>query len=375
MKRGSPVWSAAWLLPAILLPVIAVLISCGGGGGGGGGGTFSQADLAGTWDIIEFDTGSGFGWARLNVTLDASGNLLLNNGADSSGFTYSGPPFDTLAKWTIDGSGTVRMSDTSSGSVSPSFYGSLSSNKNLGAATDNAGMPYTYTLLVSRKTGFDNITYGNADIRGRTFVYHQLYAGPDNVWVYGYGSIDALGRVTLDNAVDPSGALPGYPLVNFTTYAVDTAGIVTNPPGNDFYGWITHDKSTLFGLIDDPVTHTGHRFIVFQFLGATYTQADLAGRWRWHVLYGWSSPGWVKGAWTIDAAGAATYDPTDFLTEHGWTTPPTEPETHTISPSGIITNSLATPYHGMLSAGKDLVVRTKSHGTGPTRYSIGISVK
>jgi hypothetical protein len=358
------------------MPVIAVLFSCGGGGSGSGGaGAFSQANLAGTWDVIEFDSGSGFGWARFNMTIGESGNFILNSGTDSSGFTYPGPPVDTLIRWTIDGSGTVRMSDAVSGLVSPSFYGSLSSNKNLGVATDNAGIPFTYTLLVSRKAGVDGVTYGDADIRGRNFVYHQIYAGPDNVWIYGYGSIDALGRVTLDNAFDPSGALPGYPLVNFRTFAVDSTGIVTNPPGNDFYGWLTHDKSSLLGLIDDPVTHSKYQFIVIQFLGATYTQADLAATWRWHVLYGWNSPGWVKGAWTIDAAGAATYDPTTYLTESGWTTPPAGSEMLGISTAGVITNSISTPYHGMMSSGKDLYVRTKSFGTGPTRYSIGISVK
>lgn len=357
----------AWLL-LIVLPMI--LWTCGGGGGGGDTPpAFSQSDLTGSWDVIELDTGNNFGWARYNVSIDGSGNAAVNNGLDSSGFSYSGPPVDIQTKWVINGSGTIREYDTSSSPniLSPSLYGSLASNKKLAVATDNGDAMFMYYLQVARKRDA-SVIFGDGDIRGKTFVYHQLYGGPDSVWVHGSGSIDLFGTVTLDNAVDPAGALPGYPQ-NISSLVVDSEGVITN--GNDFYGWLTLDKSTIFALIDDPMGHSMYRFVVIQFLGQTYTQADLAATWRFHVLYGWNAPGWLKGTWTIDSAGVGTYDSSTYMSDFGPAVPPAS-ETLALAPNGIITNPANLTYHGMMSSGKDLYVRTRTSGQ---RYSIAISVK
>ena len=363
----------------LLLFPSMILWTCGGGGGGGN----PQSDLAGAWDVIELDTGNNFGWARYNVSVDGSGNITLNNGKNSFGIDYPGPPFDIKTKWVVDGSGTIREYDTnvSPNILSPSMYGSLASNRRLAVATDNGEAMGEYSLLVLRKRDA-TITFGDGDVRGKSFVFHQLYAGPDNVWEYGYGSIDTSGNVSIDNVTRPSALppgyalAPGYPQPNVDTIAVNSAGIVTNAD-NTFYGVLTSDKSTVFSLITEPYNpNPRDRLIVIQFLGQTYTQADREGTWRWHLLYGSNAPGWVKGSWTIGATGAVTYDSTTFLTDTGWTVPPAEPEVLTIAPNGIMTNSSTPTYHGMMSAGKDLTVRTKTSGTAPAvRYSIGISVK
>jgi hypothetical protein len=191
------------------------------------------------------------------------------------------------------------------------------------------------------------------------------------------GAISALRGIhgIRRDTMNESGLAPGYPQTNVDTIGVNSAGIVTNAD-NTFYGVLTSDKSTIFSLITEPLNpNPRDRLIAIQFLGQTYAQVDLAGTWRWHNLYGWMSPGWLKGGWTIDTAGNATYDSATYMTESGFTVPPTLPETLILAPSGIIGNTTNATYHGMLSAGKDLYVRTRSHGTPPTRYSIGISVK
>jgi len=365
-----------YLPGSLLLIFLAMLLwTCGGGGGGDGE---NPSNLAGEWDALQFDTGNAFGWLRANVAVDGSGNIFINNSTDSNGVTYPGPPqppLDIQTKWEVDGSGTIREYDTSSTPhvLNPSLYGHLASNKRFIVATDSPEL-FTYSLIVLRKRDA-SVTFSNGDIRGKSFTYHQLYGGPDNVWTYGFGSIDSLGSVTIDNAVWPSGLLPGYPLVGFTNLVVDGAGIVTNPPDNDFYGWLTNDKNTIFGLIDDPVGHSMYQFIVIQFLGHTYTQADLAGTWRFNVLYGWNAPGWLKGTWTIDAAGVATYDNMTLLNDF-LQVPVLAPEQLILTANGIITNSTSSTYHGMLSAEGDLYVRTKTTGTAQNpRYSIAIAVK
>ena len=365
-----------YLPGSLLLIFLAMLLSmCGGGGGGGGE---NPSNLAGEWDALQLDTGNAYGWLRANATIDGSGNIFINNSTDSNGVAYPGPPqppLDIQTKWVVDGSGTIREYDTSSSPnvLNPSLYGHLASNKRFIVATDSPEL-FTYSLIVLRKRDA-SVTFSDGDIRGKSFSYHQLYGGPDNVWTYGSGSIDSLGSVTIDNVVWPSGPLSGYPIVGFTNLVVDSAGIVTNPPANDFYGWLTNDKNTIFGLIDDPVGHSMYQFIVMQFLGHTYAQADLAGTWRFNVLYGWNAPGWLKGTWTIDSAGTGTYDAATYLTDMGSTVPPITPEVLTLATDGIITNSVTSTYHGMLSAGGDLYVRTRTSGGASHRYSIGISVK
>ncbi len=364
-------------LPLLLLPVsLAMIVWTCGGGDGGGPAAFSQADITGTWDYVEFNAGANPGCMWGNVTADASGNLVLNYNTDSRGvLTYPGPPSPLFTKWVIDGSGTIREYVTlvSPNVLNPSLYGNMASSKDVAVATDNVALsPFTYLLRVVRKR-VASVTYDNADIDNTTFVFHQLNnEATDNSWRYGYGSIDGSGNVAIDNETSPFGTEPGPP-GTVSTLHVDSAGIVTSTD-NTFNGFLTADKTTMFGLIVEP---SATRFIVIQFLGrTTYAQADLAGMWRWNVLFGSDAPGWVKGSWTINAAGAATYDSATYLVNTGWTVPPTTPETVTISSNGTLTNSLAPPvqYHGMLSSGKKLLwVRAKTHS--PTRYSIAVSVR
>jgi len=324
--------------------------------------------LAGTSDVLEFFNGDQIGWARANVSIDGSGNIFINNYTDSDDNILS--DFDIQTKWVVDGSGTIREYDTSvdPNVINPYLYGHLASNNHFAVATDSDSTPpATYSLLVARKRDA-SVTFGDGDIRGKSFTYHQFNG---NVWTYGFGSIDSQGSVTLDSAFDPSGELPGYPQVNITTLSVDSAGIVTNSPQNDFYGWLLPDKNTIFALIDNPGEY---QFVAIQFLGDTYVQADLAGTWRFNTLYGLNPPGWLKGTWTIDAVGTGTYDPTSLLNDL-LQVPVFAPEQLNLAANGIITNQATPSYHGMLSAGRDLYVRTRSHGTPPVRYSIAIAVK
>ena len=68
----------------------------------------------------------------------------------------------------------------------------MSSGKKLLVATDNdfdLPDPPTHAMIVARKRG--GVSYSDADIQGKRFVYHSLYAGASNVWEYWYGSLNA----------------------------------------------------------------------------------------------------------------------------------------------------------------------------------------
>jgi hypothetical protein len=375
MRNKMIAWVRCSLLAAIA--VMATGISgCGGGGGGGGGEPTPQAvSLTGMWDVIEFDTGSPSGWARFNIAIDGSGNIIVNSGIDDTGATITAP-VNAGVKWVVDSSRIIREFDTS---VTPnvqsiSMYGTLASNLKLLVSTDNSA-PSSYSMMVARKRD-SAVTYNDVDIRGKSFALHQLNSGAANTWEYGFGSIDASGNVSIDSATDPSGpVVSGYPQLNVDNISVDSAGIVTNADST-FYGVLTTDKNSIFGLITEPTSQNPkNRLIAIQFLGQAYTPADLGGSWSFHALFGDLTPGWLRGLFDVSSNGSVTYNSLAYISEFGAAVPPAN-ETLTISSSGIVTDSLDPEYHGQMAFGKDLYVRTQSlYPPSATRYSISIVLK
>lgn len=364
-----------------LLFALFFAVSCGvtGCGGGGGGSPAPQnPTLAGTWDVIELDTGSTPGWEKSSMTLDASGNISVNSFIASDGLTYSGPPLLMPIKLSIDSSRTVRSIDTSvtPNVLIPSFYGTLASNQRLFVATDDLSAD-TYMMMVARKRD-TAVTYSNVDIRGKNFAFHQLNNGTPSIWEYGSGSIDAMGNVSIHSLTNPSGPDSGYPQSNVDNISVDSAGMVTNSDST-FYGMLAADKNTLFALITEPLSsNPQNRLIVIQFTGQVYSQVDLGGSWGFHTLFGNLTPGWLRGAFTVSSStGGVTYASSAYISDFGPAVPPSPAtETLTMNAAGRITNSLDPAFHGQMSSGKDLYVLTQSlYYPSATRYSMGLVLK
>jgi hypothetical protein len=151
---------------------------------------------------------------------------------------------------------------------------------------------------------------------------------------------------------------------------VDSNGVVTDNTGT-MHGMMSADKTTAFAVITNNFNPPRYQLMVFNILGAACTQADLGGNWWWHSL---NYLAWARGNLFIDpATGGITHDNNTTMSSLG-------PFTDTFLGPILVdfTGQLTTPvepltFHGQLSAGKDLYVRTRT--SGPNSYNLVISVK
>ena len=259
--------------------------------------TFSQTDLAGTWDYIFFDIGRRVGWARGTATFNSSGGLTAASGLESNGSTAVPAPGSIL--WTISSSGVVSESGSGGNAA---FHGQMSSNKQLVIGTEDwAGTDNTVTLRVFRKrTG---TPFSNADLANKTFTFHGLRSGTDNTWSYGAGSTDGSGLVAITSEVGPTGPRTPGPAA---TLSVNSVGIVTISDDNTWYGLMTDDKKVIFSIT--TMDSGSYGFNVITITGQTYTQSDYAGIRNFSTIRNTvPNPGWAYGVASIDAAGNGTY--------------------------------------------------------------------
>jgi hypothetical protein len=326
---------------------------------------FTQSDLAGTWDGIEIEvtTAGYYEWVIGNFSIDSAGNVFLNGSFDSWGYVFGSSDLHT--RNVIDSSGSIIMYENSL--LNTSFHGTMASNKRLVIATTTA----TGSQLIAFRKQDTSVSYSLSDIAGKSFVYHGLYLKNGGVWEYGYGSVDSNGNLTLSSIVGPSGA-DVTPPPNFATLAVSTQGFVQGEANFGFWGMLTPDKNTVFGIVDTIAALPGPnpKFIVINFLGASYNQSDFSGVWWYHMLQN-APASWGRGKFTADASGAITYDNSTTYNSFGPVTQPTNDQ-FLVDATGKITSPTYPTYHGQLSAGKDLYARTRTGGVG---YSIVIGVK
>ena len=374
MRSRCAGWPLGFLLTAVLLSPGLVWFGCGGGGGGSSApaGAFSQADITGTWDVIQFFTGSGAGWMHVTVTFDASGSMTsFSNYVDSEGITDPGGSPDPPLKWTIDSSGV--MSEFENG-VDTGIRGRMSSDKKLVMnveTDDTSNTPYTISMVIARKrTG---TVFSNNDAVNVPFVFHQLSSGQDNTWYRGAGSTNASRQLTLDNTtlIGPGGLDPNPPSPNFDTMSVSLAGIVTLANDNAFYGLMTDDKKVIFAIGGDINVQNGiYNLIVITVTGQTYTQSDFAGTFNFFTIRNnVPNPAWSYGVTSIDVDGNGTY--LSYTDIGGGAAP--GPFRRVLSASGVITDPDDITGHGQMSYNKDITVRTNTSAAG--RYGMPIGFK
>ena len=85
-----------------------------------------------------------------------------------------------------------------------------------------------------------------------------------------------------------------------------------------------------------------------------FTLYDLEGTWNFHELTSSDTPGWAYGKVTIDNS-TVTFD---SITRSSGDTTPIDPTSISITPSGIVTISADSTYHGVMSQDKNIIVVT-----------------
>jgi len=323
---------------------------------------FSQADLAGVWDLVQLVNGTQHRWDRATATVDASGNITVSS-LESS--VVPPPPPPTTFQWYIDSAGVV--SEWGDGILSP-FRGNMSSDKKLVVGSQPVGGSASL-IRVARKRG-GGVTYSSADIYNKSFVVHTLGAGDLVGWSYGTGTIDGTGQIRITSAVDDVGTIPVDPDLVVGQFAIDGNGIVSESDPT-FKGFLTPDKTTMF-LVNTSLetTYTSQQLIVISLVNPakTFIQSDLSGTSRFHALWEGTSIGWAYGTAVIGATGATSVSGTTSLG------PLSAADTLTLGSNGTITATNPT-FHGTLSSNNALAISTATNQYFAGEFSLMIGVK
>jgi hypothetical protein len=323
---------------------------------------FTQADLAATWNVQRLEAGSTNRWGRYMVNINAAGTLNFTSCLDSTGSTTcpAGP-----IVWTINTT-TGEITETDNGFATDGHY-TMTSNKNFIAGTSTGSSQ----LFIAQKKK-DGISYANADLQSKSFVYHELMVGAENMWGYGMGTTNSDRAVNISSETDPSGTTtPGDV---GAIMSVDADGIVSIS-GTDmstFRGFLSENKKTIVGTFTRDSSSYG--LMVFQITNGQSSSISQAQGVSWnHILGVGSIDFWAHHSMSINSAGVITFD-SNWEDNSALLDPPSDSPTLSISSSGAATMSgdHAT-FHGQLSYDGKFLVATQSYGGGV--YSLMVVTK
>lgn len=362
MTNGA-VWRCALALAGGL-----GLQGCGGGGGGSSSPGGLQAEVAGTWDLLEIGTNDVAGWYTATISVAADGKVtVLSNVDDTGDTTLPGAGFD--ARLLVDAGRNVTLAGADG---SPTLHGTLASSKALIVAgeTINPAAPAAYGLLVLRKR-VPGVVYAAADVAAFPFALHTLQAGAATGWQVGEGSTDATGQLTVSTMVDAAGTACSPTttpcgLDAFDTLQVDGNGVVTTALDATFHGVMTPDKEAIFAVsTTDVAPPQTYQLLAVLRTGGPFAAGDLAGSYGVHAITsGPSGAGsaWFHGDLGIDAAGALTFR--SFVASNGTAAPTGAVFTFDPATGAFTQATPANPsLRGRLSRGKDLYVRISGAAT------------
>jgi hypothetical protein len=347
---------------AILFLMASFLMMAGCAGGGedktpadnGNPAAYRQEDLAGRWSFYELANEQK--WTRTIYTVDADGSVSCESYEDSAGITDCPDPFDL--RWTVASDGTITESGASSAA---SVHMSMTSDFKLIAGTGTTADSSKALRVVQRIE--PAISYGNEDLRGKTFVYHGLVVGTQKKWIYGEGSIDAGGAVIINSETDPNGTVA--PVSDWGKISVSGDGIVTLTGASNYKGFLSADKKTIAGTFTDAGGN--HQLTIIQVTGHLFDEGPLpAGSWKGHSLVVGNAPYapfWLHHTATVDNIGTITFSnwaSSEFLVLFFGLVP--DSAVGTISSSGTITSDRMA-FHGQASDDNTFMVCTQTPET------------
>jgi len=328
---------------------------------------YTQADLAGTWNIHFLRTGNKNKWQIGTATIDSSGNATITSCMDSTGDTSC--PVAGTVQFTIAANGVISASGTN---ASPNTHMTMTSNKNFIVGTADNNSATSFELWIMQKV-VSGITYSNADLQNQSLVCHELRVGNQNYWRYWTGTTDANGMLTISSETDPSGTdVTG---VTGETLSVDSTGTVM---GEGMYGFLSADKKTIVSVDTHTDTHgTSYDLTITQIIGQTYTAGTSpagtspAGTYPAHMLAVGASPApfWLHFTAAADSGGIMTFS--DWLSSNSAITNHGGSYHSLVSASGTVTITEMPTYNGQVSNDGKFIVATQTNATGV--YSLQIN--
>ena len=323
---------------------------------------YTQADLAGTWNIHFLRTGNKNKWQIGIATIDSSGNATITSCMDSTGDTSC--PAAGKVQFTIAANGVILASSTN---ASPNTHMTMTSNKNFIVGTTDNNNSTSFELWIMQQV-VSGTTYSNADLQNQSLVGHELRVGNQNHWRYWTGTTDANGMLTISSETDPSGT--NTPGATGEILSVDSTGAVT---GDGMYGFLSADKKTLVSVDTYTDTNgTSYDLTIIQITGQTYTAGTSpAGTYYTHMLAVGTSPApfWLHSTATAYSGGIMTFS--DWVSSNFAITNPGESYHGLISASGTVTIIEMPTYNGQVSNDGKFIVATQTNATGV--YSLQIN--
>jgi uncharacterized repeat protein (TIGR02543 family) len=323
---------------------------------------YTQADLAGTWNIHFLRAGNKNKWQISTATIDSSGSANIKSCLDSSGDT-SCPAAGTV-QFIITANGVITAGGTN---ATPNTHMTMTSNKNFIVGTADSKSAGSFELWIMQKV-ISGITYSNADLLNQSLVGHELTVGDQNHWCYWRGTTDMNGMLTIVSKTNPFGT--NTPGATGETLSVDSTGTVT---GNGMYGFLSADKKTIVSVHTYTDTNgTSYDLSIIQIIGQTYIAGILpAGTYYTHMLAIGASPApfWLHSTDTVDRGGIMTFG--DWMSSNFAIANLGESYHGLISASGAVTISEMPAYNGQVSNDGKFIVATQTNATGV--YSLQIN--
>lgn len=334
--------------------------------------------MAGSWRnhmLAAGDAPEKFGWLHNSMTYNAAGDLIANSEiTDSLKGTYSWTY--SYADLALDAAGIIKpQSDTLLLSQGVEIRGVMNSGENLSVLTgsyspaDAAGVGNDNLIVSIKRTG---ATFATTDMAG-TWQYHALSVGDGagtNLWAYGTFTVDAGGVLSYASMTRSTGdaSLPAA-----ETLVMSADGTVTSASRPSLHGVMSSDKKVIVYTVTDEEGGP-YTLAVAVKAGAAFTQADLAGTWKWHALgAGDAANFWFYGNATIDAAGAVTFSSGKL--SDGTSPVPAASGATALSSDGILTQVADASFHGVMTPGKDVIFMTRDAnlaGSGTPSFWVGM---
>ncbi|MFA5321820.1 MAG: hypothetical protein WC373_04040 [Smithella sp.] len=335
-----------------ILMMFLMISGCAGGGedatsssGTNDEAAYTQADLAGTWRIHKLANDPQ--WIRETFEVNESGVVSCVSYEDSAGANVC--PTSFALQWTV-ANGVITASGNNAGS---DVHMTMTSNFELIAGTGTATDDSEELLVAQRIT--EATTYSESDIQDKTFVYHSLIVGNENKWVYGEGSTDSTGVVTIASETDPNGAVTP---IAVGTLSVDSSGGVLLTGLASYKGFMSVDKKTIVGTFTD--SNGDYQLMIIQITGKIYG-AMPAGDWNSHGLVVGSSsyaPFWLHFTAAVDSTGTINFSNWEFSQPLAIFVVPDDAEI-SLSSSGVVTSDKMA-LHGQLSDDSTFMVSTQT---------------
>lgn len=318
--------------------------------------------LSGIWKKSVLRTGIGAQWRDTVELVNNEGNVSREYALRSDGTNTVSSPFNFV----LDADNNLTRDDDLSN------HGTYTLQPDL--IVDTRVIDPTlgkYHLDIMQKVD-QSVSYVQSDLEG-VWYKHVLRSGAKAQWRYRTETIDVNGDVTRTSIVRSDGKTDlGSPY----TMTVFSDGNLSRTDDMTQHGFMSPNKDMMVSvktIEDKNETYPGtyHLEIMQKFSQATFSAADLAGKWRYHAIRSGTAADVIIGSVEIDNLANVTQ--VHKLHSDGTTTIGAD-YAFTVATNGELTRTDKTTAHGLISSDKKvmIVTSTKNDDLSTNTYELRI---